>query len=118
MYRALAPEERSDGTRTLDLAAGLQAGQRVRDALLVNGFDAAADRVYPEMTMLRGRLAALLGAPVHLTGAGPTLFAVFDTAEPARQAAHRARGSGRRALLARSVVGLPPIRASKAAVAR
>jgi 4-diphosphocytidyl-2-C-methyl-D-erythritol kinase len=118
MYRALAPSDWTGGARTLALAASLTAGERVRDDLLVNGFDAAADRVYPEMRALRVRLADLLGAPVHLTGAGPTLFAVFAQKDAARQAAGAAARAGLPALVASSIVGRPTIRASRAAVAR
>jgi 4-diphosphocytidyl-2-C-methyl-D-erythritol kinase len=118
LYHALAPVDWSDGARTLALAASLRAGERVQDDLLVNGFDAAADRVYLGMTSLRARLGGLLGAPIHLTGAGPTLFAVFERAEAARHAAREARRAGLPALVASSIVGRPPIRASRPAVAR
>lgn len=118
LYRALAPGDWSDGARTLVLAEGLRAGQPVRSALLVNGFDAAADRVYAGLPVLRARLTDLLGAPVHLTGAGPTLFALFDRAETARPAAGRVRRAGQTALVASSVVGRAAIRASRAALTR
>ena len=49
--------------------------------VLVNGFDAAADRVYPGLGVLRAQLTDLLGATVHLTGAGPTVFAAFQDHE-------------------------------------
>jgi 4-diphosphocytidyl-2-C-methyl-D-erythritol kinase len=118
MYRALSPDDWSDGARTLALAASLKAGEHVRGDLLVNGFDAAADRVYPEMRSLRVRLADLLGAPVHLTGAGPSLFAIFERQDVARQAARAATRAGLPALVASSIVGRPKIRASRAAVTR
>jgi len=118
MYRALAPADWTDGTRTLALAARLWAGQPVQDALLVNGFDDAADRVYPELRALRARLAELLGGPVHLTGAGPTVFALFGQADVARESARRARRAGLTALVTSSIVGRPTIRASKAPLAR
>jgi 4-diphosphocytidyl-2-C-methyl-D-erythritol kinase len=118
MYRALSPDDWSDGAGTLALAASLKAGERVRDDTLVNGFDAAADRVYPEMRSQRVRLADLLDAPVHLTGAGPTLFAMFEQQDVARQAARAATRAGLPVLVASSIVGRPSIRASRAAVAR
>jgi 4-diphosphocytidyl-2-C-methyl-D-erythritol kinase len=118
MYRALSPDDWTDGARTLALAASLTAGERVLADLLVNGFDAAADRVYPEMRSLRVHLTDLLGAPVHLTGAGPTLFAIYERREDARQAARAAARAGLPSLVASSIVGRPTIRASRAAVAR
>lgn len=118
MYRALAPDDWSDGTRTLALAEALRAGLPVRDDLLVNGFDAAADRVYRELPALKTRLTDLLGTPVHLTGAGPTVFGLFGQADAARRAAGRARRAGLPATVASTGVGRPAIRASKVPVAR
>jgi 4-diphosphocytidyl-2-C-methyl-D-erythritol kinase len=118
LYRALDPADFSNGATTEALAAALRAGESVQDAHLVNGFDRAADRVYPGFPMLRTQLADLLGAPVHLTGAGPTLFALFPRADAAREAARRARHQGLVAQAAHTVVGRPAMRASQVALAR
>jgi 4-diphosphocytidyl-2-C-methyl-D-erythritol kinase len=118
LYRSLNVREMSDGLATLDLAERLRAGHALIGTPLVNGFDAAADRVFPEFCALRGRVAALTGASVHLTGAGPTLFARFDRPESARQAARRVRHVGLTALVARTVAGPARLRASPPPLAR
>jgi 4-diphosphocytidyl-2-C-methyl-D-erythritol kinase len=118
LYRALAPADLTDGARTLALAEAVRAGEPVRDSLLVNGFDRAADRVYPDFPSLRARLADLLQRPVHLTGAGPTVFALYPRADEARAAARALHRRKMPARVASSIVGRPRIRASRVALAR
>jgi 4-diphosphocytidyl-2-C-methyl-D-erythritol kinase len=118
VYRALAPDDLSDGMRTLALADSLRAGQHVRDELLVNGFDRPADHVYAEFSSLRARLADVLQRPVHLTGAGPTLFAIYGQSDEARAAAREVQRRRVPATVASAIVGRPRIRASRVALAR
>jgi 4-diphosphocytidyl-2-C-methyl-D-erythritol kinase len=89
LYRALRREEWSAGTTTLALAERLRAGGTVLDAPLVNSFDAAADRVYPDFPALRARLARLTDRPFRLTGAGPSLFTIVETPEAADEVERR-----------------------------
>lgn len=118
LYCALAQDDLSDGTKTLSLAGALREGQPIRDDLLVNGFDRAADRVYTDFPSLRARLTELLQRRVHLTGAGPTLFAIYRRSDDARLAARQAHRLGIPTRVASSVVGRPRIRASRVALAR
>lgn len=118
LYRALAHDDLSDGIRTLALADSLRAGQHVHDELLVNGFDRAADRVYADFPSLRARLTDLLQHPVHLTGAGPTLFAIYARSDEARAAAREAQRRRVPVRVASAIVGRPRIRASRVALAR
>ena len=53
---------------------------------LVNDLAAAAVRVRPELAGVIARLRDGLGAPVHVTGSGSAVFALFDTADEARTA--------------------------------
>lgn len=87
LYGALSPSDFGDGSTTLALRDWLRAGCSITRATLVNRFDAAANRIYPGFADLRAELGRLFGRPVHLSGAGPTLFAVFDTPAEARSAA-------------------------------
>ena len=113
LYRALRPEDWSDGSRARTLAARFEAGDVSPPAELglLNAFDRAAAAVYPEFGVLRARLVAAAGAPLQLSGAGPTLFAVWSTREDAAAAARRMRRLGVTCHVARSVGGLPRIRA-------
>lgn len=112
LYRALQPSEWGDGTRTLALAQTIRAGAPLAPDQLVNTFDGAASRVYPGFTDLRARLHALTGRPFHLTGAGPSLFALCDDAQSARAVAKAAAPAGWPVYVARSISRRAAIRAS------
>ncbi len=88
LYQALRPDEWSDGAATLALADRLRAGRPILEEPLVNGFDEAANRVYPSFPTLRTRLQVLTGRAFHLTGAGPSLFVLVQD-EPTAQAVAR-----------------------------
>jgi 4-diphosphocytidyl-2-C-methyl-D-erythritol kinase len=118
LYRALSPDEWSDGAATMRLADHLRAGNTIATLPLVNAFDGPADRVYTGFPSLRRRLTDLIGAPVHLTGAGPTLFALYASAEAARTAARAVVRAGITAHFARSIARRPTIRASHASFSR
>jgi 4-diphosphocytidyl-2-C-methyl-D-erythritol kinase len=89
LYGALTPADFGDGASSQAVREWLAAGRSVSEAPLVNGFDAAADRVYLGFPRLRTEIAAAIGRPVHLSGAGPTLFALFDRPADAALAAER-----------------------------
>ena len=113
LYGALTPSDFGDGATTLALRGRLRAGRSVADAPLVNTFDAAARRVYPAFAELRVELSGLLGRPVHLSGAGPTLFALYDRPEDAGAAARTVAGLGLQTFVARSIAHRPPIRTTR-----
>lgn len=112
LYRALQPSEWSDGAQTLALAKAIRAGRPLAGAGLINSFDNAANRVYPQFQELRARLQTLTGQPFHLTGAGPTLFALFESEAAASSAAATIERGGLTAHVARSIARLPAVRAS------
>lgn len=118
LYRALSTDEWTDGAATLRLAEQLRAGSDTGGLPMVNAFDGPADRVYPGFPALRRRLTDLLGAPAHLTGAGPSLFVQFASADAARSAAKIVARAGITAHVARSVARRPAIRASHARFGR
>jgi len=118
LYRALQPNEWTDGTATLVLAEQIRQGHTLAGAALVNNFDGAADRVYPQFVYLRAQLRQVTGQTFHVTGAGPTLFAVYQQAAPARAAAEKVRQAGLLVHVARSIARRPEIRASKASLSR
>lgn len=111
LYAALSPADRSDGCATTDLAARL-----VRDAALSmqgmrfpNAFDRAASAVYPDFGALRARLEDAAGAPLSLSGAGPSLYALFDAEDEAHAAAARMAALGVPTYAASAVTALPTI---------
>ncbi|MFN8521862.1 MAG: 4-(cytidine 5'-diphospho)-2-C-methyl-D-erythritol kinase [Chloroflexota bacterium] len=94
LYQELRPRDMTDGDRTLKLAAALAERGAVTASMMVNGFDAAAARVYPGFAALRARLEQRIGTRLHLSGAGPSLFALFDSPASATAAATRLRRHG------------------------
>jgi 4-diphosphocytidyl-2-C-methyl-D-erythritol kinase len=114
MYSALSPAELGTGTTTLALADRIAEGAPVVGARLVNSFDAAANRVYPEFSSLRERLEGSIERPVHLTGAGPTLFSTFETAADAREASRRISSLCLVTFVVRSIGRRPSIRVIRA----
>lgn len=92
-------EERGDGAASLALAAELGAAApdpaRLR-ALLRNDLTAAAERACPPIAEARATAAAL-GIALHLSGTGPTLFALADDRADAIRLARRLTRAGLRA---------------------
>ena len=111
MYQALRPEDWSDGGRTRALAEHIGAGlgPPLDGEPPPNAFDRAAAIVYPGFAELRDRLAAAAETRLQLSGAGPTLFAVFATRTEAVAAARRMARPGVSCYVARSIAGLPRI---------
>ena len=112
LYRAVRPNDWSDGSRTRALADRIAAGigPLPTGEPLPNAFDRAAASVYEGFGELRDRLAEASQAHVQLSGAGPSLFALFRTRGEAVAAVQRIGRLGVRCDLARSIAGLPPVR--------
>ena len=89
LYAALRPEDWTDGRRTNAFAGRLRSDRSIVGETLPNAFDRAADESYPGFAELRRRLSAAAGVPMRLTGAGPTLYALFATRHEAASAADR-----------------------------
>ncbi len=113
LYQALTADDWSEGSRTRALAAAIQAGHGPlsHGSSSPNAFDRPAEAAYPGFVALRERLADAVGARLQLSGAGPGLFALFATRGEANAAARRMTRAGVPARVARSIAGLPRIRA-------
>jgi 4-diphosphocytidyl-2-C-methyl-D-erythritol kinase len=104
MYRRLASVEWDTGETTRAAREELLAGRFPPERMLVNTFSRVADDVFPGLPALRARLrAAAAGRPVHLSGAGPTVFCLFEEQEEAHTAFRELREEGLPVYLARTV---------------
>ncbi len=65
----------------------------------VNELEPAVLRVAPSVERMRSRVAGIAGRPVGVSGAGSTLFALFDDAEAARGLAAQLTENGLRAVV-------------------
>ena len=78
---------------------------------MVNTFEHVADEVYPGHAERRRALAAAVGGSAHLSGAGPSLFAVVgsrDEGERAVRSAARRRVRGAAGADCRGLLETPP----------
>lgn len=74
----MAFDRRAQARLRYDEVSALAASSTVDGERLFNDLAAAAERVRPELTGLRSRLAAAVDEPVHLTGSGSTLFVMTE----------------------------------------
>jgi 4-diphosphocytidyl-2-C-methyl-D-erythritol kinase len=96
MYTLLSARHYTDGSRSVGLAKDLDGSppRRIEESDIYNVFDEVAPMAFPEIGWYRERLGGATGRPVHLCGAGPSLFALCPGAAAAHQAARALRGEG------------------------
>lgn len=95
MYAALEPDDFSDGSRTQALADHLRAGGPLDDLLLHNAFERAAHEMFRGLDTYRDWMQQAGARRVHLSGAGPALFAL-TTGEPEARAIRARMNRARR----------------------
>jgi 4-diphosphocytidyl-2-C-methyl-D-erythritol kinase len=100
LFAALAPADFSDGTATRELAGRLGSVRALADAELFNAFEAPARRTFDGLDALWRSLETLAARPFHLSGAGPTLFALADGEADAQGLADRLAQLGERVFIA------------------
>ena len=86
LYASLNPEAFTDGARTDALVARLSRGEAVRPEDLYNVFENVAFDTFAGLDSYRDEFRAAAGEAVHLAGAGPALYALFDNSDRAAQA--------------------------------
>lgn len=106
LYGLLAPRHYTNGDRSESLACRLAGPDRgaIAENDIYNVFEGVAAAAFPGIDEYRERLAAAVGAPAHLCGAGPSLFALCSGADAARDAAARLRRDGLAAWAVRMTV--------------
>lgn len=111
LYAALTSDDWSDGAATAQGALCLTRafGRPFEGTSFPNAFDRAAALVYPGYADLRRQLEARAAAALSLTGAGPSLYALFDSRSSAAAAARRMAELGVPTFVARSVAARPKI---------
>jgi 4-diphosphocytidyl-2-C-methyl-D-erythritol kinase len=102
MYAALKPSSFSNGARTAQLVKVIKNGQPIERGLLGNAFEDIILDVYPDLSYyIRGCIRQ--GIPVHLAGAGPTLFAIFPDAAGAKDFYNICREHNAKAYIAETI---------------
>ena len=101
LYSLLTPENYSDGGRTRDLVHELKAG-RLRDDLLYNVFEGVAAAAFDGLRDARLEMQRAGAAGVHLSGAGPALYAFVPSREDGEGMARSIKTRGLGACCART----------------
>lgn len=102
-YKALTPMDYTDGQKTARLAGLLRSGASLDRGSIFNVFDSVAARLFPGIGGAWEILEALSGAPVHLSGAGPTLFCLVESREEGEKVARECSAKGLDCMLVRTL---------------
>jgi 4-diphosphocytidyl-2-C-methyl-D-erythritol kinase len=102
LYGSLTRQDMTDGTVTQRLIAALVAGEFPRTELMYNAFERAAGYVFDGLDRLRYTMHRASGRDVHLSGSGPTLFALYTARDEgmARKLHENMVAAGMRAYIA------------------
>ena len=103
-YRALTPSHHTDGRRTADLVKRIEAGAEISHDSFFNVFDRVAAQIFPGIDGSRSILQEASGGPVHLSGAGPTLFCRVDGPEQGQKVITECVEKGLDSCLVRTLV--------------
>jgi 4-diphosphocytidyl-2-C-methyl-D-erythritol kinase len=103
LFAALHETDFSDGQRSLQVAAHLNTTGQLDDCDLVNAFERPARTVFEGLTALWQSAEQRSGRTFHLSGAGPTLFAIAAYADEARAIAAAVQPLGERVIISATV---------------
>lgn len=76
LYGRLDADDFTDGSATLKLADALRSGQALPEECMVNAFERVADDAFPGLDRHRAVMLKAGAEHVHLSGSGPSLFAL------------------------------------------
>ena len=102
-YKALSPRDHTDGRRTADLVERIEAGTEINHDSFFNVFDSIAAQIFPGIDGSWSILQEASGRPVHLSGAGPTLFCRVDGPEQGQRVVNECAASGLDSCLVRTL---------------
>ena len=103
LYRRLKPQLWSGGERTDRLADAIRRRERPATPLLTNCFEPVAEEVFPRLGDYRDALLSAGADSVHLSGAGPALFGLFESEAAAGMVAGTLAGRGFSPLVTRTL---------------
>ena len=102
-YKTLSNTDHTDGRRTADLVERIEAGTEITHDSLFNVFDRVAAQIFPGIDGFWSILQEASGRPVHLSGAGPTLFCRVDGPEEGQIVVTECAARGLESCLARTL---------------
>ena len=102
MYRALRPDDFSDGSRTRAILDDAASG-RLTSAGCCNAFERAAREIFPGLEDVWDRVAKVTQHPPMLSGAGPAFFCMPSSESERIRVAESLQGTGAAAYLVRTI---------------
>ncbi len=102
LYRALTPDDFSDGRHTKRLAEGLTIHPLTTN-LCRNAFERPARAIFPGLAGVWDKVAAVTRHPPRLSGAGPALFCLPSSENERTRVAAALQGTGATAYLVRTI---------------
>jgi 4-diphosphocytidyl-2-C-methyl-D-erythritol kinase len=102
MYRALKPQDFSDGARTRATAGDL-AGRTLTSADCCNAFERAAREIFPGLADVWDKVAEVTQHPPRLSGAGPGMYVMPSSESERIRVTDSLRGTGAAAYLVRTI---------------
>lgn len=102
LYRALTPDDFSDGRHTKQLTDGLTTHPLTTN-LCRNTFERPAKAIFPGLAGIWDRVAATAQHPPRLSGAGPALFCLPSSENERTRVAAALQGMGTTAYLVRTI---------------
>ena len=102
-YKSLSHTDHTDGRRTADLVKRIEAGSEITHDSFFNVFDRVANQIFPGIDGSWSILQEASGGPVHLSGAGPTLFCRVDGPEQGQKVVTECVGKGLDSRLVRTL---------------
>lgn len=102
MYRALWPEDFSDGTRTRAMAAEMD-GYALTSLGCCNAFERAARKIFPGLDDVWNKVAEVAEHPPRLSGAGPAMYCMPSSESERIRVAESLQGTGATAYLVRTI---------------
>jgi 4-diphosphocytidyl-2-C-methyl-D-erythritol kinase len=103
MYARLRPEHFTHGDAVAAVAGAIRGGGPWPEERMVNVFDAVADDAFPALAACRRAMEDVVGGSAHLSGAGPSLFALAPDEAACRDRAVALRQRGLRAMAVHTV---------------
>lgn len=103
LYRGLRPEHFTRGEATRRLTEAIRSGKPLADGMLCNVFQSVAPEAFPELSRWMDRFQRAGAAAVHLSGSGPTLFALVAGQEAGERLRARCAAKGMTAHVVRTV---------------
>lgn len=112
MYACLTPREYTTGMVTQHMARAIRAGQALEPGLIFNVFEWVAFRQFDLVDLTRQQVVDAGADHVRLCGAGPSLYAIYNSEVAARSLHERLLEEGLEVYLTRTIEAHPqPIEA-------